>query len=54
MIRINPIGSSKNMDRIIVMSGGKIAESGTHNQLVRNGGIYAGLWKMQSGGFIQE
>ena len=48
------LSTLRNMDRIIVMSGGKIAESGTHNQLVRNGGIYAGLWKMQSGGFIQE
>ena len=48
------LSTLRNMDRIIVMSHGKIAESGTHNQLVRSGGIYAGLWKMQSGGFIQE
>lgn len=48
------LSTLRNMDRIIVMSHGKIAESGTHNQLIRGGGIYATLWKMQSGGFIQE
>ncbi len=48
------LSTLRNMDRIIVMSRGKIAESGTHNQLIRSGGIYATLWKMQSGGFIQE
>jgi len=27
-------------------------ESGTHEELVAAGGIYAGLWARQSGGFI--
>jgi ABC-type multidrug transport system fused ATPase/permease subunit len=41
------------MDRIIVLQGGRIAESGTHAQLVRKrGGIYAKMWKNQSGGFL--
>ena len=48
------LSTLRNMDRIIVMSHGKIAESGTHKQLLRRGGIYANLWNMQSGGFIAE
>ena len=43
------------MDRIVVIDRGEIVEMGTHNTLVRKrNGIYARLWKMQSGGFIQE
>lgn len=32
----------------------KIVEQGTHNQLIRRRGEYSRLWKMQSGGFLQE
>jgi ATP-binding cassette subfamily B multidrug efflux pump len=42
------------MDRIVVLDNGKIVESGTHAALLRRGGEYARLWKMQSGGFLQE
>lgn len=48
------LSTLKNMDRIIVLDHGKIVESGTHEQLLRNKKIYSRLWKMQSGGFIQE
>lgn len=48
------LSTLKNMDRIIVLDHGKIIESGSHNQLLHNGKIYSKLWKMQSGGFIQE
>ena len=48
------LSTLKNMDRIIVLNHGKIVESGTHEQLLRNKKIYSRLWKMQSGGFIQE
>ena len=48
------LSTLKNMDRIIVLDHGKIVESGTHEQLLRNKKIYSKLWKMQSGGFIQE
>ena len=34
-------------DRIYVMDNGKIAENGTHEDLMRWGGVYAGLWKTQ-------
>lgn len=48
------LSTLKNMDKIIVLNRGKIIESGSHYQLLRNGKIYSKLWKMQSGGFIQE
>ena len=34
-------------DRIIVLDMGRIAESGTHNELLALNGIYAGLYQMQ-------
>jgi len=40
------------MDRIVVLDQGHIAEEGTHAELLAAGGIYAGLWARQSGGFI--
>ncbi|MDR0967849.1 MAG: ABC transporter ATP-binding protein/permease [Rickettsiales bacterium] len=46
------LSTLRNMDRIVVMDAGKIIESGSHSQLLRRGGKYAKLWKMQSGGFI--
>jgi ATP-binding cassette subfamily B multidrug efflux pump len=40
------------MDRLIVLDRGRIVEEGSHEQLLRRGGIYASLWKQQSGGFL--
>jgi ATP-binding cassette subfamily B multidrug efflux pump len=39
------------MDRLIVLSRGSIVADGTHSQLLRQGGVYAELWRKQSGGF---
>ena len=33
---------------------GRIAEQGSHAQLLAQGGLYAGFWNRQSGGFIHE
>nr|MCU0733622.1 ATP-binding cassette domain-containing protein [Hyphomonas sp.] len=40
------------MDRLVVMDGGQIVEEGSHAELVARGGLYASLWKRQSGGFL--
>ena len=42
------------MDRLIIMDKGRIAEDGSHDELLRKGGLYASLWARQSGGFLFE
>ncbi|RKG54255.1 ABC transporter ATP-binding protein [Acinetobacter cumulans] len=42
------------MDRLIVLDQGRIAEQGTHDELVALNGIYAHLWQRQTGGFLLE
>ncbi len=37
--------TARRADRIVVLSGGRIAEEGTHDELVRAGGRYAALWR---------
>jgi ABC-type multidrug transport system fused ATPase/permease subunit len=34
-------------DRIIVLDEGRVAESGTHGELIARGGLYAQLYRMQ-------
>ncbi len=42
------------LDRLIVIDQGKIAEQGSHQELIEKNGIYAQLWAHQSGGFLGE
>lgn len=41
-------------DRIVVLEHGKIAEQGTHAQLLEKGGLYAKLWNLQAGGMLGD
>jgi len=43
-----------NLDKIIVLKDGKIAEAGSHTELLKKGGAYARLWSRQSGAFLDE
>ena len=40
------------LDRLVVMDKGVIVETGTHQELLRQNGLYAALWHRQSGGFL--
>ncbi|MBE0552696.1 MAG: ABC transporter ATP-binding protein [Rhodobacteraceae bacterium] len=40
------------MDRIVVLEDGRIAEQGSHAELLSRNGLYARFWARQSGGFI--
>ncbi|HET9721478.1 MAG TPA: ABC transporter ATP-binding protein [Candidatus Saccharimonadales bacterium] len=48
------LSTIQKMDRIIVLDEGKIAEQGSHLELIEKGGIYAKLWSRQSGGFLED
>ena len=41
------LSTIRNADRIIVLDKGQIAESGTFEELVAKGGLFAGLVKRQ-------
>ena len=43
------LASVAGVDRIFVMNQGRLAEQGTHPELLALDGIYAGLWKKQEG-----
>ncbi len=40
------------MDRLVIMDQGAVVEQGSHQELLRKGGLYADLWSRQSGGFL--
>lgn len=44
-------GTVRRADRICVLDGGVITERGTHDELVRLGGVYAGMYETQAARF---
>ncbi|MCR5118729.1 MAG: ABC transporter ATP-binding protein/permease [Lachnospiraceae bacterium] len=43
------LSTTRDADRIILLENGRIAEEGTHESLLKLGGKYAGMWKVQAG-----
>lgn len=43
------LSTTRMADRIILIQNGKVAEDGSHNELLKNNGIYARMFEMQSG-----
>jgi len=40
------------LDRLVVMDEGRIVETGAHAELIERDGLYAALWRRQTGGMI--
>ena len=49
LIVAHRLSTVRGCDRIVAVEEGRIAEQGTHDELIRLGGRYAALWRMQSG-----
>jgi ATP-binding cassette subfamily B protein len=43
------LSTIKDADQIVVIESGRIAERGTHDDLIDNDGLYAHLWGVQAG-----
>ncbi|WP_261376605.1 ATP-binding cassette domain-containing protein [Nocardioides sp. J9] len=43
------LSTVRHAHRIWVLDGGRVAEAGTHDELVAQGGAYAALWRVQTG-----
>ncbi|MDR0656128.1 MAG: ABC transporter ATP-binding protein/permease [Treponema sp.] len=41
------LSTIRNADRILVLSGGRLIEEGNHGELIRQNGMYAGLYRLQ-------
>jgi ABC-type multidrug transport system fused ATPase/permease subunit len=48
------LSTIRKLDRVLVLSNGRIVEDGTHQQLVKAGQLYAELWSHQQGDFLDE
>jgi ATP-binding cassette subfamily B protein len=46
------LSTTRTADRIIMLENGRIAEQGTHDELLALGGKYAQMWKVQAGAYI--
>ncbi len=45
------LGAVRDADLLVVLDAGVVAEQGTHDQLMRRGGVYAGLFGLQARGY---
>ena len=43
------LSTVRQTDRIHVLEAGRVIEAGTHDELIEGGGLYAALWRIQTG-----
>lgn len=48
------LSTVRSAHRIHVLEHGRIAEAGTHEELLREGGLYAALWRVQTGEALEK
>src|SRR4030095_10748749 len=48
------LSTIRNADKIVVLKDGEIVEQGTHAELLSRGGAYAGLYRAQFGGAVED
>ena len=48
------LSTVRDADCIWVLEAGQVVESGTHDELVEMGGLYAALWRVQTGQLVQK
>lgn len=48
------LASAKMADKIFVLSGGTVAEEGTHEELLKKGGLYHEMWEKQSSWYVTK
>jgi ATP-binding cassette subfamily B protein len=49
LIIAHRLSTIRNADNIYVLQAGRVAEEGTHSELLDRGGLYAGFWRVQTG-----
>lgn len=54
MVIAHRLSTIMKMDRIVVIENGAIAADGTHDDLLKEGGLYHKLWSIQAGSFIPD
>jgi ATP-binding cassette subfamily B protein len=47
LLMTHRLRAARAADRVVVLAEGRVAETGTHDELLRRGGLYAQLWRIQ-------